>query len=149
MTDEQQGDVLIFQTADDGDIEVFNGIATMGGGLEGSVYLSLFGGNQDDDGLQDNPFSWWANLMEIDPARQYRSETQNLLAGIPAIPFNLRRIEKAVVRDLAWMITVKAADNIEADARILPLNKIKIVVKIEAVGLESEFEFVQNWRVSL
>jgi len=58
----QQGDVKLFQTTDDGDIYVVNGIVEMSGGLETSAYLSLFGGNEDDDGSDGSPFSWWANL---------------------------------------------------------------------------------------
>ena len=101
----QQGDVKLFQTDNEGDITVRDGVVEMGGGLETAAYLSLFGGNEDDDGLADNPKTWWGNLDEIDPAKQYRSETQNLLRGIPATSGNLRRIEDAASRDLAWFIS--------------------------------------------
>ena len=50
MTTVQQGDVLLFQTIDDGNVEVINGIITMSGGLDTAAYLSLFGGNEEDDG---------------------------------------------------------------------------------------------------
>ena len=63
---EQQGDVSLFQTNDDGNIEVEGGIVTMGGGLETSAYLSLFGGNEDDDNRTDNPANWWGNIDETD-----------------------------------------------------------------------------------
>lgn len=143
---EQQGDVSLFQTNDDGEIIVEGGIVTMSGGLETSAYLSLFGGNEDDDGSQDNTAKWWANLDEIDPARQYRSETQNLLQALAATSGNLRRIEDAANRDLAWFITNKVASTVNVAASIPGINKIKLTIDIEAQGEESSFEFVENWK---
>ena len=48
----QQGDVLLFQTVDDGEINIENGVVEMSGGLETAAYLSLYGGNEDDDGRE-------------------------------------------------------------------------------------------------
>ncbi len=143
---EQQGDVSLFQTDDEGNITVEGGIVTMGGGLETSAYLSLFGGNEDDDGSQDNSANWWANLDEGDPAKEYHSETQNLLQALPATTGNLRRIEDAANRDLAWFITNKVASSVKVAASIPGLNKIKLTIDIEAIGEESSFEFVENWK---
>lgn len=144
---EQQGDVSLFQAGDGGEITVENGIVTMGGGLETSAYLSLFGGNEDDDGRKDNPTNWWANIDEVDPAKEYHSETQNLLQALPATTGNLRRIEDAANRDLAWFITNKVASSVNAVASIPGLNKIKLTIDIEALGAESSFEFTENWKV--
>lgn len=142
----QQGDVSLFQTDDEGDITVEGGIVTMSGGLETSAYLSLFGGNEDDDGRADNPANWWANIDEVDTAREYHSETQNLLQALAATTGNLRRIEDAANRDLAWFITSKVASSINVDASIPGINRIKLTIDIEAQGEESSFEFVENWK---
>ena len=144
---EQQGDVSLFQTNDNGNIEVEGGIVTMGGGLETATYLSLFGGNEDDDGRKDSPTNWWANLDEVDPVREYRSETQNLLQALPATSGNLRRIEDAANRDLAWFVQNKVASSVNVVASIPGLNKIKLTIDIEARGEEASFEFVENWKV--
>ncbi len=143
---EQQGDVSLFQTDDDGNITVEGGIVTMSGGLETSAYLSLFGGNEDDDGRADNPANWWANIDEVDPAREYHSETQNLLQALPATTGNLRRIEDAANRDLAWFITNKVASSATVFASIPGINRIKLTIDIEAQGEETSFEFVENWK---
>lgn len=145
----QQGDVKLFQTNDEGDITARDGVVEMGGGLETAAYLSLFGGNEDDDGLADNPKTWWGNLDEIDPAKQYRSETQNLLRGIPATSGNLRRIEDAASRDLAWFTSERVASSVSVSASMPGVNRIKITVDIEADGIESRFEFVENWKASV
>lgn len=145
---EQQGDVLLFQTDDDGEIIVENGIVEMSGGLETAAYLSLFGGNEDDDGSDDNALTWWGNLDEVDPVRQYRSETQNLLQSIPATTGNLRRIEDAANRDLAWFVEQNVASSVTVEATIPGINRVKITVKIEANGVESSFDFVENWKAA-
>lgn len=143
----QEGDVLLCQTVDGGEINVEGGLVEMSGGLPSAAYLSLFGGNEDDGGGDDVSKTWWANLDEEDNDRQYRSETQNLLQSLPATSGNLLRIEDAVKRDLQWMIDVGAASTIEASASVPGLNRIRIIIDINAHGLESSFEFVENWKV--
>jgi phage gp46-like protein len=145
----QQGDVKLFQTNDDGDITVTGGVVEMSGGLETAAYLSLFGGNEDDDGRDDNPNNWWGNLDEDDPAAIYRSETQHLLQAIPATSGNLSRIEDAAKRDLSWMIDNRIASTITVSASIPALNRVKLSITIEANGKESSFEYVENWRASV
>ncbi len=145
---EQQGDVLLCQTNDDGEINVVGGVVEMSGGLETAAYLSLFGGNEEDDGRANSSATWWANLDEIDPVSQYRSETQNLLQALAATTGNLRRIEDAATRDLAWFTQNNVASSLTVAASIPGLNKIKLTINIEAVGEESSFEFVENWKAS-
>ena len=146
MTIKQQGDVFLAQTVDDGEIDVINGLVTMSGGLDTAAYLSLFGGNEADDGRASNPANWWGNIDETRPARQYRSETQNLLTGLPATTGNMLRIEDAVRRDLDWFLSENIASLIEVDVTIPELNKVNISVRIEADGLETRFNFVENWK---
>ena len=145
----QQGDVLLFQTDDDGEIIVEGGVVEMSGGLETAAYLSMFGGNEDDTGADDDPRTWWANLDEIDPADQYRSETQNLLQAIPATTGNLGRVEEAAGRDLAWMLEKKVASSVTVVANMPGLNRVKLSVSIQADGPESNFEFVENWKAAV
>lgn len=145
---EQQGDVLLCQTNDDGEINVEGGIVEMSSGLKTAAYLSLFGGNEEDDGRADNSATWWANLDEVDPARQYRSETQHSLQALPSTTNNLRRIEDAAGRDLAWFVQNNVASSLTVVASIPALNKIKLTINIEAAGEESSFEFVENWKAS-
>ena len=144
----QQGDVKLFQTDDDGEIVVEGGIVEMSGGLETTAYLALFGGNEDDDGSQDNPKTWWGNLDETEPARRYISRTQELLKSSPATSGNLRRVEEAVKQDLNFFLTEKIANSVTASASIPALNRVKIVITIEAEGVETSFEFTENWKAA-
>jgi phage gp46-like protein len=142
----QQGDVLLFQTNDDGDITVVNGVVDMTGGFETAAYLSLFGGNDDDDGRPENSEKWWGNLSEIDPAFQYTSRTQNILKAIPSTSANLKRIEDAVKEDLQWFLDKGIASLIEVAVSIPALNRVRIDINISAEGEESSFSFTLNWK---
>ncbi len=124
-------DVLLRQTNDGGEITLDNGLVLMSEGLETAAYLSLFGGNQDDaaDGASER-LQWWGNLDEVDRARTYRSETQFLVQSLPAVPRNLRRVEQAASRDLAWMLASGVATSVNVSASIPALNRIRLEVTI-------------------
>ncbi len=141
-----QGDVNLLQTLENGDICVENGIIEMSGGLTTAVYLSIFGGNVQDDGRDDNALQWWGNFLDTDVECNYRSETQYLLRSIPATPANLSRIEDAVNRDLAWMITTGAARSVDVSATMPGINEIKVKIRIDG---DQTLEYVENWRVEL
>lgn len=132
-------DVYLYQTTDGGEINVVNGVAELNGGLETSVYLSLFGGNEDDD-------TWWGNIDEPDPNKQQRSETQHLLQALVLSAANLKRVEDAAGRDLEWMVSSGAATSVSASASIPGLNKIKIAVNVVADDRETQLIYVENWK---
>ena len=139
-------DVLLVQTNDDGDIDVTDGVVSMTQGFESAVFLSLFGGNVEDDGRVDNFAQWWANHDEPDAAAQYRSELQHLLGRIPAVSGNLRRLEDAARRDLAWLLDEKVASSVEVAASLSGVNLVRMRVDITAAGVLYSFEFTENWR---
>lgn len=145
----QQGDVLLQQTNDNGEISVVNGVTEMTGSFDTMVYLCLFGGNEDDDGSADNPETWWGNLDEVDPDLRYVSETQNLLKSLPAISSNLLKIQAAAERDLAVFINKSIASSVTVAVSIPALNRVNIAVDIEANGVKTSFKFTENWEASV
>lgn len=126
-------DVRLYQKdGNGGEIDFVAGQATLGDGLETAVYLSLFGGNEDDSGLDaDKPRQWWANTEEPDATKRYRSETQYLLLTLPLIPVNLRRFEAAAMLDLAWMTESGLASFVSVTATMPALNTVRLQVKAE------------------
>lgn len=134
-------DVNLYQTNDGGEITIENGVVELSDGLPAAVYLSLFGGNEYDDGREDNPLKWWGNIDETDPARWAKSETQHILQSIPAIPANLRRVEDAATRDLAWLVDTGVAVSVMIEVTIPGLNRITIAVIIDGVRIE----YSENW----
>lgn len=145
----QQGDILLFQTNDDGEITVTGGVVEMTGDFRTAAYVSLFGGNEDDDGVSDSGKAYWGNYLEVDPAFKYVSKTQNLLQSIPAVSANLLRIEDAAKSDLEWFLTKKIASSLTVSATIPELNKLEITITIEAEGEESTFSFTENWKAGV
>ena len=142
----QQGDVLIYQAADGGELAMQGGVLALTGGFESAVYLSLFGGNRDDDGREQNRMNWWGNLSESNPARQYRSETQYLILRLNPTSGNLLRIEDAMRADLGWFLTENIVSDLETGARIPRKDELQLNVVLFAEGDEQSFSFTENWR---
>jgi phage gp46-like protein len=145
----QQGDVLLEQTNDDGEITVTGGIVEMTGSFKTAIYLSLFGGNEDDDGLPGNSKTYWGNLDEVDPDFKYISRTQHVLQALPATSSNLRKIEDAAKLDLMWFLNKNIVSSIEVTASIPALNRVQIVIRGEAQGEEIGFTFTENWKAGV
>lgn len=139
-------DVRLYQTDNGGEIDFVAGQAVMDDGLAASVYLSLFGGNDDDSGLEaDEKLQWWANLSEPDLTRSYRSETQFLLQSLPLVPANLRKVEDAAGRDLAWMVDT-IASSVEVSASNPAINTFKLDVSIIVDDAKYDFVFTRSAR---
>lgn len=137
-------DVLMTQTPDGGELQIFNGQIVMSQGLETAAYLSVFGGNVDDSGLDaDLPKTWWANRAQTDPTLQYRSQLQHALATLPLTPANLSAFEDAASADLAWF-TDSVADSIAVVATMPALDTVNIAVSIEIDGVTSKFTFQKS-----
>lgn len=131
-------DVLLFQTLDDGDIDITGGITQLTEGLETAVYLSLFGGNERDDGLPDNPFGWWGNAEVDDEDERQISRLQNLMDSLPATSGNLKRLNDAAKTDLAWLPT---NFEVQVSASIPGLNRVRMTIGIN----DLTFEFTEEW----
>ncbi|MCP4570308.1 MAG: hypothetical protein GY841_22230, partial [FCB group bacterium] len=135
-------------TTDNGDIEFINGQVTMTGRFGTAIYLSMFGGNDDDPAGADKALQWWGNIDETEEVNQYRCETEYLLRSIPATSGNLLRIKNAVQRDTAWFLSEKIASSIEIAVSIPGLNRVNIVIEIEALGVAEKFEYTENWEAA-
>lgn len=139
-------DVFILQTSDDGDLRIQNGDIVLTDGIETAVYLSLFGGNDDDSGGENDKNSWWGNLDEPNINAHVRSETQFLLTSLPPFTGNVSRISAAVLRDTAWMITLKHAIKIEVQTVLISLNRVKITLDILLSPQKNiKINLVENW----
>jgi len=136
-------DVLLFQTNDDGDITIEDGLVELTDDFRTAAYLSLFGGNEDDDGRDDNPLTWWANLNEIDPASKYVSETEFLLQSLPVTTSNLLRLEDAAIRDLSVFVDIGTVKELTVEVSLIDINKLKYVINLNG---DETVTFIQNWK---
>jgi phage gp46-like protein len=138
-------DALFSCGQDGGDITIENGTIQLDDGLVAAVYLSWFGGNEEDSGMDgDIRRQWWANTCEADPNRQYRSELQYLLRGMPLTPANLKRVQDAAERDVAWMVTTGVAKSVSVTATIPALNTLKLAGAITVDGTTYPFSFIKK-----
>lgn len=139
-------DVLMYHTPEGGEITLSGGEPLYTDGIETAVFLSLFGGQAEDDATDATKHrQWWGNWEEPDPARRYRSATQALLRGLPAIPANLRRVEDAVVADLQWLITSGLATSVSASARMPAAKRIEIRGAVVIDGRTTPFRVETDW----
>lgn len=131
-------DVHLFDSVDGGDI---TDVLETRDGLETAVYLSLFGGNALDDGRPKNLATWWGNIGESEAAKQYRSEAAFLLRTVPPNTANLKRIEAAAARDLAWLVP-EYVKEIKVSVYMPKLNAVNLSISLD--GLDP-LQFRTNW----
>ena len=142
-----QGDVLLFQTSNGGNITIeTNDDVKLTGGFETDFFLSLFGGNQEDDGSANNKDNWWGNLTENDPAFQFRSRTQNLLISLPLVSGNLRKLEDAAKYDLKSYVELGAITELSVSVSITGPRRVKIVINAFADGNSISITFLAHWQ---
>lgn len=129
-------DVLLFQADDDGDITIPDGEdVTLTNGFETSDYLSLFGGNLEDDGTQATERKqWWGNVGEADKSRHQRSSFQALIETAPLTSDVLPRLERAAEADLAWKVAAGLAESIKATVSVPARNRISVVIDQQIDG---------------
>lgn len=147
-----KGDVLIANELDGGEFSDIgnenNVIFADTQGFETATYLSLFGGNEEDNGTESTKNkTWWGNLLEKDnPERQIISRTQNILRGLPAVPANIIKLKLAIEEDLKWFIDEKIADVIISDIVIPSKNRANIEIQIlKNKQLVHETKYEVNW----
>src|SRR5690606_20334266 len=138
-------DVLFSATPDGGEISITNNLIDMDAGLETAVYLSLFGGNSDDDATDETTnLQWWGNLLPGDSQLPLRCRTQFLIRDLPATTGNLARLRDAAIRDLAWVVD-SFADSYKVDVSMPALNRVALRIDISIGDQTYTFIFDEHW----
>lgn len=146
-----EGDVLLIETPDGGDVVVEDGLIKPCKDFSSAVYLSLFGGNKADDGKVKNSRTWWGNVLEdLSEDEKMISRFQAVVLGMPLSVKNMREAERAASLDLNWFIEKKIADEIKTSGRIKERNNFLLSVEIKKEGktLYDE-EFALLWQGGL
>ncbi len=128
-------DVWVYQTTDDGNVYPLDGDLYRTDGLETAAYLTLYGGNPDDDGMNGNRHAWWGNDSLEDPAQRMTSRFQNLVEGVPLTSGNLLRLEDAAAQDFAWLSDL--GYTVKMSMRITGRDRYELTVGID----DEEFIF--------
>lgn len=141
-------DVLLRQTNDGGEIVFVDGVVEQTDGFEVAAYLSLFGGNEDDDGRPGSSLGYWGNLLEGEERFKLVSRTQHLLRSIPLTTANISRLRQAAIADLAWFLTTNIASTVDVAVQVTGLNRVQFTIDIFAEGEQKRFTFTGNWEAS-
>jgi len=147
MEKEFAGDVKLLSTPDGGDLLVENGLVAADSSIGTAAYLSLFGGNRDDDGKTENANTWWGNLLSgVKPNEKMVSRFQNVIAGLPLTAKNIAAAETAARLDLAWFVEEGAADEIAVSSRVEGRSRFLLAVDLRKNGAsEYSGEFAAEW----
>ena len=135
MAEELGGDVLIFDSIDGADISVINGLVTMDNGFNSAVYLSLFGGDEDDTGEVVNNNTWWGNkLQNMSENEKLVSRFQAFIKSVPLTSKNILLAEEKVEQDLQWMVDDGIADSIESVISVVGKKEINLTITVSKYG---------------
>jgi phage gp46-like protein len=135
MSGDFEGDIFLFDTPDGGDIKIEDGLFSSCRSFDTAVYLSLFGGNKEDNGKVKNKNTWWGNLLEdTNENEKMVSRFQAIIAGKPMSTKNIQEAEQAAELDLKWLLDERAAEKVSVTGRGGAVNKFFLHVDISAAG---------------
>jgi len=133
--DQFDGDPLIYDIGDGGDLSFSGGQPVMSSGIENAAYLSLF--------VDAN---WWGN--DIDPANPGATGSYHflkLISNAKLTPSILTDTEAAAKADLAWMITDGVAKSVDVSCSITGT----VSMGIEITVTEPDFSTtVVRWKLN-
>ena len=113
-----EGDLLLEDSPDFGEIKIENGLFICDRSFDTSVYISLFGGNKDDNGKVENKKTWWGNTITGTPENEKMvSRFQNIIFSLPMTSKNILAARNAAFLDLKWIIDEKIANKIDVSGR--------------------------------
>ena len=85
-----EGDLLLYDTPDGGDIRITEGFIASDRTFGTAVYLSLFGGNKEDNGRVRNRRTWWGNTLRgVNENQRLVSRLQAVIFGLPMTTMNI------------------------------------------------------------
>jgi len=142
-----EGDLLLSETLDGGDVEIENGLLVSDKQFSTAVYLSLFGGNKLDNGKTNSVNQFWGNLLsDTTESEKLRSRFQYIITGLPMSVKNIKEAEKAAYMDLQWFIDEKIADVINIFGQAPGKNRFNLRVEIlKDINLIFENEYFLLW----
>jgi phage gp46-like protein len=127
-----EGDALLYETMDGGELAIENGLFISDKQFSSSVYLSLFGGNKDDPGKIKNDKEWWGNFLNgTNESEKLKSRFQHIITGFPMTVKNIKEAETAAALDLNWFISEKIADGISVYGQAAGKHKFNLTVEIK------------------
>jgi phage gp46-like protein len=127
-----EGDALLYETVDGGELKIDDGIFVFDKQFLTAVYLSLFGGNKDDSGKIKNNKEWWGNMLNgIYENEKLKSRFQYIITGFPMTVKTIKEAETAALVDLEWFTKEKIADEINIYGQAAGKNRFNLNIEIK------------------
>jgi phage gp46-like protein len=138
------------ETVDGGELAIEDGLFISDRQFSSAVYLSLFGGNQDDPGKVENNKTWWGNYLDSTAKDEKMvSRFQAVITGFPMTVKNIREAETAAELDLQWFKDMKIADEITATIKSTGKHEFNLTIEIlKDINTIFENTFALQWGVS-
>ncbi|AUR98035.1 hypothetical protein NVP1246O_28 [Vibrio phage 1.246.O._10N.261.54.E10] len=130
----QEGDVLLFQTLNDSDMSITDGIVQMTQGLETAVYLSLF-----------SPVDTYLNEAAETNDEKLSSQTEAIIQNKAQSSKNYQLLVQAVNADLKWLMTNGNAKSIDTSVSSDGLNRVIISITIEQDSGSTNITLPVEW----
>jgi phage gp46-like protein len=142
-----EGDILLIETPDGGDFVMQDGVIVADNNYSTAIYLSLFGGNKDDNGVVKTNKTWWGNTLKGTAKNEKLiSRFQNIIRSRPLTVKNIKDAETAAVLDLSWMVDEGLADKVEAIGSTEGKNRLFVEIHlIKSGGSIFNYNFETIW----
>lgn len=140
-------DVLLYHTDDGGEVNIDSGDdIELTDRLDTAVYLSLFGGNEDDDGSEaTSRLGWWGNIGENNPDRRLVSRLQALLRKLAVTSGNLRLVSEAAEADLAWLVTTGVVSEVRVVVSLPQPKRLGILIELDIGQDTTQLRYSTAW----
>jgi phage gp46-like protein len=130
-----EGDLLLAETPDGGEVAIENELFACDRSFNTAVYLSLFGGDKDDNGKVKNSKTWWGNTLDgTQENEKLVSRFQAVISGLPMTAKNIQEAESAASLDLKWITDEGIAEKIKVSGRAVTLSRFALRVDIQSGG---------------
>jgi len=125
-------DLKLIETYDGGDFEILGSDLASTVGLEGMIYLALFGG---DD--------WWGNdlLLDQDESAPFNATTEKVMRSVALNSAGALKIENAIKYDLAFLTKKIPGTDISVETEIVSQDRVDIYIKINGNLLYIQVSF--------
>ena len=128
-----QGELLLIDTPDGGDIQLADDLFINDLTFNTAVYISLFGGNKEDNGRVKNKYTWWGNTLDgVMENEKIVSRFQAIIFSLPMTSKNIQEAETAAELDLQWLIDEGIADIISVTGNATGHNTFNLLVEIKS-----------------
>jgi len=146
---EFEGDLMMVDTPDGGDLILEDGVFKADPAFSTAVYLSLFGGNKEESGKIKTNKTWWGNTLEnTSDAEKIISRFQYIITAMPLCVKNIKAAESAAQMDLQWILDMGIADKILTECQTGERNLfiLKIVI-LKDKNTIFENSYYSSWAV--